>query len=619
MTGYGWQMVRFASRTRPLALLVMLALWPAGHVVLGADPQPYSVTLKPTGNSALDGALHDAATLISLQDKPPVGGFALVQRARQDMDRFQSVLQSYGYYAANIDIAIAGHPITDPTLPDIVNQLSAEPKAEVMASFTPGEQFRLGQVSINGSVPTDAREKLDLKSGAPAVAADVLAASGRLLSAIRDDGYPLAKVELAPVTLRPAEHVVDVAFNAETGPRADIGPITISGLEAMHEDFVRRRLMVHEGEQFSPAALDEARQDLMGLGVFSMVRMDPAGQLDPQGNLPITVELTERKLHSVDMGVAYSTDLGFNVSAGWHHRNLFGNAEQLNLTGSVQLGGSAVTKPGYRFGAQFLKPDFLARDQQLELDLTALKQSLKAYDQTALIEQALLIRKFSPHWTGSVGLLGEQERITQQGIETRYNLLGVPIVARYDTTNSQLDPTAGIRASFGVTPTQSLGGNGATFFVMQASGSTYIDFNTGGRSVVALRGLVGKVAGAGVFSLPPDQRFYAGGSGTVRGYRYQSVGPQFADNTPTGGNAIAAGTIELRQRILDNYGVVGFVDAGQVTANGAPFTSTWRVGAGVGFRYYTSIGPIRADIAIPLNKQPGGDSFELYLGLGQAF
>jgi translocation and assembly module TamA len=387
----------------------------------------------------------------------------------------------------------------------------------------------------------------------------------------------------------------------------------------MHEDFVRRRLLIHEGEQFSPAALDEARQDLMGLGVFSMVRMEPAGQLDPQGNLPITVDVTERKLHAVDMGVAYSTDLGVNVNAGWHDRNLFGNAEQLNLTGAVDLGGSAVTKPGYRFGAQFIKPDFLERDQQLELDLTALKQSLKAYDQTALIEQALISRKFSPHWTGSVGLLGEQERVTQEGVSTRYNLLGVPIVARYDSTNSQLDPTTGIRVSIGVTPTQSLGNPGATFFVMQASGSTYIDLTDGGRSVVALRGLVGKVSGAGVFSLPPDQRFYAGGTSTVRGYRYQSVGPHFPDNNPTGGTAISAGTIELRQRILSSYGVVAFVDAGQVTANGAPFTGSWRVGAGVGFRYYTSIGPIRADIAFPLNKQPGGDAFELYLGLGQAF
>jgi len=122
-----------------------------------------------------------------------------------------------------------------------------------------------------------------------------------------------------------------------------------------------------------------------------------------------------------------------------------------------------------------------------------------------------------------------------------------------------------------------------------------------------------------VFSLPPDQRFYAGGSATVRGFRYQSVGPQFPDGKPTGGTAVSAGSVEFRQRILDSYGVVAFVDAGQVTANGAPFTSSWRVGAGIGARYYTSIGPIRLDVAIPLNREPHGDAFELYIGIGQAF
>ncbi|MGC1407465.1 MAG: autotransporter assembly complex family protein [Acetobacteraceae bacterium] len=604
---------------RILVLLIIAITVLVQDAATAADPQPYSVTLKPTGNKTLDGALHDASSLISLQDKAPVGGFSLVERARQDLDRFQTVLQSYGYYAAKVSLTIAGHPISDPALPDIVAQLPADPETEIAASFDLGQQFQLGEVKINGSVPTDARDKLGLAPGAPALAADVLAARDRLLSAIRDDGYPLAKVDLLPVTLRPADHLLDVVFDAETGPRTDLGPIHIDGLEAMHEDFVRRRLLIHEGEQFSPTAIDKARQDLLSLGVFSTVRIQPAGQLDAQGNLPITVDVTERKLRSVDMGVAYSTDLGVNVNAGWHHRNLFGNAEQLNLTGAVNLGGSAVTHPGYRFQAQFIKPDFLTRDQQLELDLTALDQSLKAYDQVGVIEQAMLNRKFSQHWSGSVGLLGEQEKITQEGVSTHYNLFGVPIVARYDSTNSQFDPTEGIRASAGITPTQSFGSQSATFFVMQASGSTYIDLTGEGRSIVALRGLVGKIAGAGVFSLPPDQRFYAGGSSTVRGFRYQSIGPHFADNNPTGGTAISAGTVEYRQRILGNYGVVGFIDAGQVSANGAPFTSDWRVGAGVGFRYYTSIGPIRADIAVPLNKQPGGDSFELYLGLGQAF
>jgi translocation and assembly module TamA len=190
---------------------------------------------------------------------------------------------------------------------------------------------------------------------------------------------------------------------------------------------------------------------------------------------------------------------------------------------------------------------------------------------------------------------------------------------KYDTTTSLLDPTEGVRATFSVTPTQSMGQPSATFFIMQAAGSTYLDLLQDGRSVIALRGLVGQASGVGVFGLPPDQRFYAGGSGTVRGYRYQSIGPHFADNKPTGGTAIATGTVEFRQRILGNYGVAAFVDAGQVSADGAPFTSSWRVGAGVGARYYTPIGPLRVDIAVPLNKQSGGDSFELYIGIGQAF
>ena len=125
--------------------------------------------------------------------------------------------------------------------------------------------------------------------------------------------------------------------------------------------------------------------------------------------------------------------------------------------------------------------------------------------------------------------------------------------------------------------------------------------------------------GASQFDLPADKRFYAGGSATVRGYKYQSVGPTFPDGKPQGGTAVAAGTIELRQRILSDYGAVAFVDAGQVAANDWSFPSTWGVGAGVGGRYYTAIGPIRFDVAVPVNKLPKSGSFQVYIGIGQAF
>jgi translocation and assembly module TamA len=585
----------------------------------GADPQPYTVNLKPTGDSALDTALNGSSTLISLEKSAPVGGFALTERARQDAARFETALRSFGYYKATVATTIGGHVLTDPTLPATIDQAPANPPLEVAVSFDLGPRFELGSVSISTPVPPAVAAHLDLKPGQPAMAAQILAAQGRLLDALRADSYPLAKVPTPIAILHPDQNLLDVTFQPDPGPKAEIGPISFNGLKDMNEAFVRKRLLIHQGEPFSPQAIEKARADLSAIGVFSVVRADPASTLDPQGQLPIAFDLTERPLHAVDVGVGYSTDLGLNFNTAWRDRNLFGNAEQLNLTASYQAGGDALVHPGYQAGAQFLKPDFLARDQQLELDLNAVKQDLQAYDQTALLEKIALNRKLSPHWTVSLGLSGEQESILQEEVTRHYNLIGIPASLKYDSTNSTLDPTQGIRAAILLTPTQSLGTPSATFLLAQVSGSTYLDFFDNGRSVLALRGLIGQASGVGVFGIPPDQRFYAGGSGTVRGYRYQTLGPQFPDEKPTGGTAISAGTVEMRQRILGNYGVVGFVDVGQVSTNGQPFTSDWHTGAGVGARYYTSIGPIRLDVAVPLNKLPGGDSFELYIGIGQAF
>jgi translocation and assembly module TamA len=162
-------------------------------------------------------------------------------------------------------------------------------------------------------------------------------------------------------------------------------------------------------------------------------------------------------------------------------------------------------------------------------------------------------------------------------------------------------------------------GAAGVFLIAQGSASTYLAVEHDARGVLALRALVGSIQGATQFQVPPDQRFYAGGSATVRGFTYQTIGPLFPDDTPEGGTAIDAGTVEFRQRIGKSFGIVPFVDAGQVSADSKPFTGTLRVGAGIGARYYTGIGPIRIDVAVPLNRTPGSSSFALYIGLGEAF
>jgi translocation and assembly module TamA len=284
--------------------------------------------------------------------------------------------------------------------------------------------------------------------------------------------------------------------------------------------------------------------------------------------------------------------------------------------------GAEVQAPGYNFTATFVQPDWQRRDQSLTYNAQYVKENLYAYSRKAVLAGVSLTRKLTDQWTGSVGLSGVQESVLQEGVTRNYELVQVPVGLIYDSTGpgGLFNPTHGIKARFTVTPTEPFGGGSSFFLLLQASGSTYINLSsTEGRSVIAVRGLVGSAQDAGTFQIPPDQRFYAGGSATVRGYKYQSVGPQFADYRPTGGASVDAATIEFRQRFGASLGAVAFVDAGQVSQSSAPFTGTLFAGAGVGARYYTSIGPIRLDVAVPLEKRRKDAILEAYIGLGEAF
>jgi translocation and assembly module TamA len=595
-----------------------------GDPAFAADPQPYEVKIAETGNDELDRAIADSSLLISLREKAPVGAFALVGRARDDEDRFLTVLQGLGFYKGRVQVRIDGRALDDPDLPNYLASLPAKPPAKVKISIQPGPRFHLGQVSIEGSVPPQVRQTLGLAPGAPAVASDVLAARERLLDALHDRGYALATVSQPIAILDPSADALDISFKVDTGPVVEIGPIRFQGLQDLNESFLRERLLVHTGERYDPKAIEKARQNLASLGVFSSVVAVTGKKLDAQGQLPLELVVTERKLHAVSFSAAYTTDLGISTSASWKDRNLFGNAEQLELSLGFSAGGTAQTDPGYWGSARFIEPDFLHPDQNLQIDIRPLKESLLAYDRTTLMGTIAINRPLSERWTGSIGISGERERVTQQDTTERYTLVGLPIFAKYDSTTDLFNPSQGVRAALTLTPTQVLGSQGLSYLSLQTSGSTYLDLGAllgsrPERTVLAVRGLVGDVEGASQFELPADKRFYAGGTSTVRGYKFQSVGPLFPDGKPQGGTAVVAGTLELRQRILGDYGAVAFVDAGQVAADNWSFSSPWGIGVGVGARYYTSIGPLRLDVAVPVNKLPDSGSFQVYIGIGQAF
>lgn len=644
------------------------------HAWIGraADPQPYRIEFHATGNGSLDKTLKATSQLQALHGSP-VNPYGLIARARLDVDRLKTVVESYGFYQSSVTITINDLALDAPSLGDTLSALPDGTEARCSVSTDLGPLYHLGSIDIDGVIPDSVRGSLQLEPGAAAVAAEVLAGGARLLTALENQGYAFARVDPPVAYEDPGKQLLNLRFHVVTGPKVRVGEITIEGLKRVHERLLRRRLLLHTGQLYSTLAVEQARRDLLALGVFAAVSVRLADAPDADGRVPITFRMRERPRHAVALNAGYSSDLGGSAGVTWTDRNVRGNAEQLTLSAqAINLGGTATTGLGYDLSAKYLLPEFAHRDQSLQFALGALRQSLQAYDQTAETSGVTLSRKLSTAWSASVGASSAHETITQEGATRVYTLFALPLGVLYDSTDLAsplLDPTHGTRASLSLAPTLSRGRPNSTFFVTQVSLARYLDlrrlFGTEpGRSVLAMRLLTAAAFGATqveetivscppkgtcvreqtqVPDLPPDQRFYAGGSGTVRGYRYQSVGPQFPDGNPVGGTAMNAVNLEFRQRIGTSFGGALFIDAGNVSEESDPgrgllhssrcrsgavvqgtapapsTTDCWAVGVGVGARYYSPIGALRLDLAVPTFRRQNDDRFEVYIGLGQAF
>ncbi len=592
-------------------------------MVRAADPQPYALTIPRTGNDLLDQTIAESSLLEALRTDAPAPPFALIERARGDVGRIEAVLNSFGYYAAHVEISIDGHDVDDPALPGVLDQVPSDNDVQVRVAIDQGPLYHLRNVRFDGDLPDGAKNMLELESGDPANASDILSGQARVLTALQEDGYAFARVDTPIAYLNDDDRTVDLLIPVTTGPQTVIGDISFEGLTDMNEAFVRQLLTIHPGDRYRPDSIEGARRSLAGLGVFSGVSVRAADHAEDDGSVPLTFDFQESPLHKVALSATYATDLGLSAAASWTHLNLFGNAEQLVVSvAATGMGGNATGGIGYTGSVKFTKPRFLGEDQRLDAEVSAVKQDFDAYSKTAQSIGVTVRRRLDPLWTAGAGLTGTHDEVTQQGITRLYELISIPLTAAYDGTglsDTLADPTKGYRASFAVTPTLAVGTTDLTFVVLQAAGSAYFDLSGDGRTVAAVRAIAGSILGGSNFSVPPDQRFYAGGSATVRGFRYQSIGPHFPDGSPVGAASVAAGTIELRQRVGEDWGIAAFVDAGQASDNVLPLTGAFNVGVGAGARYYTSIGAIRADIAVPLTHVPDTDSFQIYIGLGQAF
>ncbi len=622
----------------------------------GESPPPvsrtaisYAVTVNVEGgDGSLKSAVQDASSLYKLRKDAPPDGDALARRAESDFGPIIDAMWGAGYYNATVTISIDGASLSILSSDIAAFARGAESYrnravAPVSINVNPGPLFTLRSIRVLGPDGAELSEAelpariVRLKPGDPAAAAELRAAQVRIVDYFRKQGRPLAKIaSVAPVADH-ATHVMDVTFTVDPGPIAPFGEATMNGPHDFNPAIARSFLYIHPGDPYSPRAIEDARNTIRQIPAVGGVRITEGTTLDAYGRLPYTVDVEDRLPYAIGASAKYSTTNGPAGQVYWEDRNVFGGAEQLRLQADVfyappwfitsqDIRSFSIHDLGWRFAASFLKPALWGTPNDLLVDALDERVSTSGagffgYEVEDADATVALRHRFGQNFWMQAGIEAQTGVATDFLGRVNYTLVGVPVSANYDTTDSKLDPTRGVRLNASVTGFPTALGSTVDIVQGKARASAYYSLDPDSRFVLA--GLVGlgAMGGADLADIPANWRFYAGGGGSVRGYAYNSLGPTGPFGLAVvGGRSLFQASAELRVRVTDTIGIVPFFDAGNAFATSFPnFSEPLATAVGVGLRYYTAIGPIRADVAFPLERRAGSGPVAFYVSIGQAF
>lgn len=582
--------------------LFLLLLLPGGAAAQN-DTVSYRVETPGMPGGALGETIRASMQLFTLADRPPASVAALRRRTEGDVDRIAAALRSEGHYAHQIEYRI---------------DTRARP-AEVTIEIDPGPRYELTRFDIRyvDEAPPDSRIEDPARIGVglpqPARSRVVVDGAAALVRALGERGFPLAeRVGLEPVVDHDSQ-TMSVTVTVRSGPRVAFGPLSVRGADSVREDYVRRVAALPEDAVFDLSAVDAARRRLFGTGLFEAVGF--SWDQEPVGDrLPLTVEVVEADHRTIALGLSYSTTEGPGVEASWTHRNLLGRDEEIVV-------GARASPIRQRFGIDFVKPNYQRLDQNLRAATELRRSRTDAFNEQALTGEVGLERPLATNLTGFAGVSAELARIDdRERGESRDLIFGVPLRLVYDSTDNPLDPSRGIRGQVEATPSHAIGDSDVSFVRSQLTAATYYELIGDRRLILAGRTRIGAIFGGQRGRIPASRRFFAGGGGSIRGFGFQKAGPVDVAGAPIGGLSVLEVGAEARIRVFGDFGIVPFADGGTAFEKSFPDGRDMLWAAGLGLRYHTAVGPVRLDVAVPLNRRRGVDrGYQFYVSLGQAF
>lgn len=532
----------------------------------------------------------------------------LGRRAAEDSDLIDQLLRAIGHYGGRTTVTITPAARGTP--------------AVVTLAVDPGPVYRLGEIDLIVPPPAPAAlvaAGLGLRVGDPLAAAPITAAEDGLKRYLGIRGYPFATIADPDIVVDHATRSAVFRQRIDPGPFGRFGRIRVTGRSLLSQREVARLARFKPGDPYTVADLDDLRRALVATGLLGGVTLTPVRGPARDGGVVVDVDVATdaAPLRTVAATAGYSTSQGIRVEASWQHRNL------LPPNGAVTVRGVAAEREQL-IGAQLRRQNWRARDVTLDLSTTLSNSTQDAFTARTLAFGAAIARETNIIWqkqwyfsAGIEGLLSRERDKSEPGDPVgTYYIAAAPASLTYDGSNDLLDPTRGFRLTGRASPELSFQSGVFGYVKLQVDGSTYLPLSD--RITLAARAHLGAIAGASRRNIAPTRRFYAGGGGSVRGFGYQDVGPQDADGDPRGGNSVTEAGIEARFRFGD-FGIVPFVDVGQVYTSTVPRFDSLRIGAGLGARYYTSFGPVRIDLATPVNPRRNDAALQFYVSIGQAF
>ncbi|NVD28637.1 BamA/TamA family outer membrane protein [Parasphingorhabdus flavimaris] len=558
-------------------------------------------------------SLFEELSALEEADGKAANGAMVSARMQEDQQLLVDIMTGQGFFDASVNGMVE--------LPETEGE-----KLTVVLQVEPGRRYNLGAIIFDADrvVPEDLITKNFVpKTGEPIVAERVLAAEANIAVVLPQEGYPFAETGQRDILLDPDTGTGDYMLPVNIGPRSSYGEIVTNGTTAFDADHIAVLSRFEKGALYDSRMVDDLRKALVATGLFSIVSVKPtaSGEAAPDGTeyATINVEQVAGPPRTLAGSAGYSTGQGFRVEGSWTHRNLFPPEGALIASGvaGTQEQGASLT---------FRRSNAGRRDRTVELGISALHSDFEAYEAFTGKLAGRISYDSTPIWqkrlTYSYGfeILGTNEQdfnfTTGERDRRTFYVAALPGQVTFDTTDSLLDPTQGFRLSAKLSPEASLGSGTQIYGRGLLEGTAYFQVDDG--IIIAGRTRVGSIAGADRELIAPSRRYYAGGGGSVRGFGYQELGPKDTEDRPIGGRSLVEAAAEVRYRFGD-YGIVGFVDAGQVYTSSTPGFDNLRYGVGIGGRFYTNFGPLRVDVATPINRQPGESRVSVYISIGQAF